>query len=289
MLVWLDAGTDFPNLTTIPWSVRTPESYYLPVIRHKPMLALKCHLFAAQPSDRMDISGDKIQSLSNLSHDYGRSLRPKIKAKDSFYNLNEIFNFAASSQVQFLNLIDAKLDSYVSRPADQEYESLPDLKYTKETLYRHLQKTKQVLESIKNAQLPAWPKDDSDSNKAAVAAQSVEQDFQYIRDRTISLHTRTTEAITVLMSSMSISESQRAIGQAQRVGKLTFLAFIFVPLSFTTSFFGMNVTQIEDTNLGIWWWFVMSAPIVGLVFTLYFVDVSVPWDRACEYIRAGWG
>lgn len=156
-------------------------------------------------------------------------------------------------------------------------------------LYRHLQKTKQALDSIKNAQLPAWPKDDSDSNKAAVAAQSVEQDFQYIRDRTISLHKRTTEAITVLMSSMSISESQRVIGRAQRVGKLTFLAFIFVPLSFTTCFFGMNVRQIEDTNLGIWWWFVMSAPIVGLVFALYFVDVSVPWDGACEYIRAKWG
>ncbi|RSL54937.1 hypothetical protein CEP54_009622 [Fusarium duplospermum] len=261
LLVWLDAGADFPDLTLTPWSVRTPESYYLPVIRHKPMIALKCHLFADQPSDRMDFSGGKIQSLSNLPHDYGRSLRPSIKAKDPFYNLNEVFNFAASSQVQFLNLIDAKLDSYVSRPADQEYESLPDLKYTKEMLYRHLQKTKQVLESIKNAQLSTWPKDDSDTNKAYIAAQSVEQDFQYILDRMISLHTRTTEAITVLMSSMSISESQRAIGQAQRVGKLTFLAFIFVPLSFTTSFFGMNVTQIEDTNLGIWWWFVMSAPI----------------------------
>ncbi|EEU44958.1 uncharacterized protein NECHADRAFT_85226 [Fusarium vanettenii 77-13-4] len=283
LLVWLDAGTDFPNLTTIPWSVRMPESYYLPVIRHKPNLALKCHLFAGQPSDRMGISGDKIQSLSNLSHDYGRSLRPKIKAKDAFYNLNEIFNFAASSQVQFLNLIDAKLDSYISRPADQEYESLPDLKYTKEMLYRHLQKTKQVLESIRNTRLSTWPKDGSDSSKADIAAKSVEQDYEHILERTISLHIRTTEAITVLMSSMSISESQRAIGQAQRVGKLTFLAFIFVPLSFTTSFFGMNVTQIEDTNLGIWSWFVMSAPIVGLVFTLYFVDVAFLWDK---HVRA---
>ncbi|RSL62727.1 hypothetical protein CEP53_004673 [Fusarium sp. AF-6] len=264
VLVWLDAGADFPDLTLTPWSVRTPESYYLPVIRHKPMIALKCHLFADQPSDRMDFSGGKIQSLSNLPNDYGRSLRPSIKAKDPFYNLNKVFNFAASSQVQFLNLIDAKLDSYISRPADQEYESLPNLKYTKEILYRHLQKTKQVLESIKNAQLSTWPKDDSDSNKANIAAQSVDQDFQYILDRTINLHARTTEAITVLMSSMSISESQRAIGQAQRIGKLTFLAFIF-------------------------WWFVMSAPIVGLVFTLYLVDVSVLWDGTWEYFRARWG
>ncbi|KAI8659980.1 hypothetical protein NCS56_01216300 [Fusarium sp. Ph1] len=153
LLVWLDAGADFPNLTLTPWTVRTPVSYYLPVIRHKPMIALKCHLFADQPSDRMDFSGGKIQSLSNLPHDYGRELRPSIKAKDPFYNLNEIFNFTASSQVQFLNLIDVKLGSYISRPADQEYESLPDLKYTKEMLYRHLQRTKQVLESIKNAQL----------------------------------------------------------------------------------------------------------------------------------------
>ncbi|RKK89171.1 hypothetical protein BFJ68_g16776 [Fusarium oxysporum] len=285
LLAWLDSGSDFPNLTSHPWSVGRSRSYFLPVIRHKSMVALKCHLFTDPSSNGEESNGDQIQSLSRLPHDYGRSLRPSIMAKDPFYTIIEIFNFAASSQVQFLNLIDAQLDVHTSGPTSQDFESLGYLKYIKHMLYGHLQKTKHVLESIKNAQLPTWPKDDSNSEKAAAAAHNVEQDFQYILDRTISLHTRTTESISVLMSSMSISESQRAITQAERVGKLTLLAFIFVPLSFTTSFFGMNVQQIEGKNLGIWWWIAMSVPIVGLVFALYFIDISALWGRVRGHFR----
>ncbi|KAJ4251081.1 hypothetical protein NW762_011732 [Fusarium torreyae] len=277
LLAWLDAGTDFPRLD--PWAVYRSGPYHLPVIRHKPMVALKCHLFANRSPDGADSNTGQIQSLSSLPHGYGRSLRSSIMAKDPFYTIIEIFDFAASSQIQFLNLIDAKLYSYTSGPASKEFESLGHLKYIKAILNSHLQKTKRVLDSIKNAQLSTWPKDDSNSARTSNAAHNVEQDFQHILDRTVSLNTRVSEAISVLMSSMSISESQRAIIQAQRVGKLTFLAFIFVPLSFTTSFFGMNVAQLENGNLGIWWWFVMSVPIVALVFALYFVDVSNLWDK----------
>ncbi|KAJ4308104.1 hypothetical protein N0V84_012299, partial [Fusarium piperis] len=132
----------------------------------------------------VESNGGQNQSLSRLPHDYGRSLRPSIMAKDPFYTIVEIFNFAASSQVQFLNLIDAQLDGHTSGPTSREFESLGHLKYIKNMLYGHLQKTKRVLESIKNAQLPTWPKDDSNGEKAAIAAHSVEQDFQYILDRT---------------------------------------------------------------------------------------------------------
>ena len=42
-------------------------------------------------------------------------------------------------------------------------------------------------------------------------------------------------------STMSILESKSAIAEAHSVGRLTELAFIFVPLSFVSSFFGMSV------------------------------------------------
>lgn len=127
--------------------------------------------------------------------------------KDPFYSMMEIFNFVASSQIQFPNLIDTKLDLYTSGPTAREFESLEHLKYVKVILYGHIQKTKYILESVKNAQLSSRPKD-------------------------------TTESMSVLMS---IWGSQRAVVQAQRVGKPTFLVFIFVPLSFTTCLLGINV------------------------------------------------
>ncbi|KAF4992469.1 hypothetical protein FGRMN_7140 [Fusarium graminum] len=279
------AGADFTPSPTSPWSVNTPVSWFLPVIRHKPMVALKSHLFTASSIDGADFSAAHIQSLSSLPEDYGRSLRPSIMAKDPFYSMTEMFNFSASSQIQFLNLIDTKLDMYSSGPTAREPDSLQHLKYFKVILYGHIQKTKGILESIRNAQLPSWPTDPKNKNKTSVSARTIEQDFAYILDRTTILHTRVTESISVLMSSMSIWESQRAILQAKSVGKLTFLAFIFVPLSFTTSFFGMSVNQIEKGNLDIWWWVVMSVPIVALVFVLYFIDMASLWLKGKGWFR----
>ena len=45
----------------------------------------------------------------------------------------------------------------------------------------------------------------------------------------------------VLMSTMSILESERAIAQAEVVMRLTDLAFFFIPLAFVASVFGMNI------------------------------------------------
>ena len=46
----------------------------------------------------------------------------------------------------------------------------------------------------------------------------------------------------------SIKESQRSIEEAVAVKRLTQLAFIFIPLSFTTSVFGMNINEITGTG-----------------------------------------
>jgi len=115
-------------------------------------------------------------------------------------------------------------------------------------LKSHLaQKTQRVLDSLENTKDSKWPKDRTSlaSRKAVAASQSVEHDFRHILARLTTLHERATQGITTLMSSISITKSQQAIEKAGTAGKLTLLAFFFVPLSFTTSFYGMNVTEIE--------------------------------------------
>lgn len=178
------------------------------------MVALKCHLFASADS------GDDAQarSASSLPADYGRSLRPNIMARDALYSLTEVFNFAASSQMEFLNLIDVKLDKYTSLSAAEDFQSLPNLTYMKQTLYRYMKRTQRTLESIRSARQGKWPTDQSESGgrKVKSVAQDLEQDFQHLLDRAEQLHRRSTEAVAVLMSSLSISQSQMAIVQAQR-------------------------------------------------------------------------
>ncbi|KAG7004295.1 hypothetical protein G7Y79_00026g058790 [Physcia stellaris] len=93
-----------------------------------------------------------------------------------------------------------------------------------------------------------------EAGKRAIAAHNFEQDFMHLLDpRYEAPPKRTTEAITGAIASIPISESQLAMEQAQRVKKMTFLAYFFVPLSFTTSFFGMNVEELQG-DVGLKWW-----------------------------------
>jgi Mg2+ and Co2+ transporter CorA len=255
------------------------------------MIALKGHLFPSATSEETEPSVYQAQSASHLPIDYGRSLRPSIMDHDAFYCLNEVFSFAASSHIQFLNLIDIKLDKYTSHAEDQEFQSLPHLTYTKRILYRYIQKIRRILKSIENTKTHKWPSKSGDQ-RAIFAADSLEQDFTHLCDRAITLHSRTTEAITVLMTSISISENQKAISQAQRVGRLTFLGFIFIPCSITTSFFGMNIKELNGSSLGIQWWVLTTLIATAAAVTLFFLDAFAlsgrAWKNLERWINKPW-
>ena len=69
------------------------------------------------------------------------------------------------------------------------------------------------------------------------------------------------DTFQLLMSSISILDSQKSIEQNQRGQRLTQLAFIYIPLSFVTGVFGMNVKEINGSPLSIW------VAVVALVIT----------------------
>jgi hypothetical protein len=240
------------------------------------MMALKSHLMASWTASSSKKSTRQSPQTGSLLHlDYGRSLHTSIMAGDALYALNEIFTFAAPAEMQFLNLVDAKVDKF-TRPGLRELDSLPNLKYIKGLLFRHVQYLEEVKSCLKNSESRKWPKASGvDRAKAVAAAAAVQQDFEHLHHRAQMLHTHCTESIAVLMNSIAITESQEAIAQTKRLGKLTFLAFIFVPLSFTTSFFGMNVKELTpEHGLPIWAWFALSIPVTGLTISLFFLDFS---------------
>jgi Mg2+ and Co2+ transporter CorA len=67
--------------------------------------------------------------------------------------------------------------------------------------------------------------------------------------------------------------------QAEGVVKLTRLAFVFIALSFTTTFFGMNFKEFGIGSQSIWEWFIASLPILTVTILLMRYDVSVLWRR----------
>lgn len=67
------------------------------------------------------------------------------------------------------------------------------------------------------------------------------QEYTQLVDACKAGKERAERAAQGLMSTLSIMESQSAIRQGHEIQKLTELAFVFIPLSFVTSFFGMEI------------------------------------------------
>ena len=73
------------------------------------------------------------------------------------------------------------------------------------------------------------------------------------------------------VSLLALKESKESIRQAKAVSRLSQLAFVFIPLSFVTSCFGMNLTVLGSGNGKIWVVCVISAALTVtiLLISLY--------------------
>lgn len=94
-----------------------------------------------------------------------------------------------------------------------------------------------------------------------------------------SLRKRTAESYKSLMASISIVESKRGIAEAESVTKLTELAFLFIPLSFSTSVFGMQVKELNPGNISISAFFIIAI----VVTSFSYVPTSAPHSQRFFY------
>ena len=261
-----------------------------PIMKYKDMLALKAHRMSETYHNRgsLEPALSAQQSASTIHMNYGRSLRPEIVVCDSLYALKEIYEFVSQAELQFLQLCDMKLYDFQESQYLHNRDCLPDLKNLKQLLYRHLHENKQALASIEKVYQSQWPRSENPEMSARVeaATQALHKDFMTLVEMSDNLYKHCTEAIGVLMNELVIMESKGARLQALRLGKLTFLAFIFVPLSFTTSFFGMNFKELgaDGRALSIWVWFLLSVPLLTLAIFLFVYDLSRIWIMVQDWV-----
>lgn len=88
-----------------------------------------------------------------------------------------------------------------------------------------------------------------------------------IRDARV-LETHIRDQIQLNAGNLSLQESRRSIRQADSVGRISFLAFVFFPVSLVCSFFGMNIQEL--TGSGVSWrvFFISAAALSGLVIVI---------------------
>jgi hypothetical protein len=242
-------------------------------------------LIVTRPDDVPPSRGASgLQSAALLPFDFGRRLDRAVAASNPFYAFSDIFRFCAFSEVQFLNMLESKIDRDLSHTVlvKQENPTISNLLYNQQALDRHRVRIEEMLECLRATHEGSspWPQptaaelNDEQRAKAETSLNKLRLDYEYLLARTLAISDKANRGMQVVMNNVMIGESQRAIAQAAGVAKLTRLAFIFIPLSFVCSFFGMNFDQLGSGNLNLWVWVVTSVPIFALSILLMRSDVG---------------
>jgi Mg2+ and Co2+ transporter CorA len=253
----------------------------LPVMQHHPKMTVRqgtvesaMHSQHDHPMSCYNRNNDMHQSAALLPFEFDKFLDGRVANEDTFYALHYIFQYVAFAEVQVLNLLEAQLEremGVLTVERDQSH-SLENLQFFSMFLDRHVRHISEALQVVKAKGHTRWPAKTDVCETSESAAKSIEEDFEQLWERALDLRRRCTEGMGVMMNRAVIAESRKAIDQAERLKRLTLLATFFIPLSFTTSLFGMNFKEFGQGQLSAWLFAVVSAPVLILSYCAYVWD-----------------
>ena len=298
-IILLDNGRDLDQGPRGPWFDNTSlatgfDDLFLPIIQLQPKLCFKEFIRQGIPSDQqgppLALAKSRFSQSACLLHTdaYGPFLSPPLMQTDAFYALHGLFHFSIFSESQFINLLKSKFDIETQRFEDEEYmqDSFANLKYNKQVLDDHIQQLQELFTAIQQRGSLKWPRAKASTeipsmqqllsgtaadplanlNEECKRAHSVLlMDCAAVLHRAESLSRAYSTSMDDIRNRTLLLDSRKAIEQAEAVARLTLLAFLFVPVSFTTSFFGMNFKELGD-KLSIWVWFVASSFVTAVTF-----------------------
>ncbi|KAL2786268.1 hypothetical protein BJX66DRAFT_313114 [Aspergillus keveii] len=289
-LCWLDGDLDLDatvfNSTQQDGDDVIPRQshWILPTYLHRPKIALVGPALAEPPNVGNQQPWRGYASISKL---YGRLLDPHCAQQDAFYALTELFAISAFSVNQGLNLIEQCMDSQTTTSISDMQASLENLRQFKAFVRTQMSQLQTSL-GIIETQGPAgakWPRATGPKQRDLIttAATELSHDYTHLHSRATTLLERISSESEWLMHRAMLNESQRAFSQGSRVARLTFLAFLFIPLSFTSSVFGMNVVEFvgrDQADLSIWSWVVLSVAVFSGSLLLWW------WEGVRRYALA---
>jgi hypothetical protein len=269
VIVWLDSGGDLCDSPIGPW-LKSAEAkfhtYFRHIYQHEENIATLAAVDGTGSTvgqrDNQDHSGP-FQSIRMLPLSYGSSLDPSIASVDPFYALREVFSFAAASHIEFLNTIASILDSSITELPDPEADTTTSFQETlvhcQRILEWHVHKVSEMADMIKNRDFLGWP---TSHHEAAVkSALFLERDFDYVLQHSRALWEKCQRELTAITNHANFTEARRGIEQGNRVFRITLLASIYVPLSFSCAMFGMNLFQFDRYWHGYVVWALTTCPV----------------------------
>ncbi|KAJ5736152.1 uncharacterized protein N7483_001277 [Penicillium malachiteum] len=283
IVVWSDAGNDYvPDYLPIP---ATDAFKNLgSALECCPVFFEKHIPIPVESRNQTCCCRGNAQALSVLSSNYGHTLSWSALQDDPVLVLEELFAFQSAAAMQYLNMLRNDITQAMYRTQKMNVESLniddiANFEYTKAVLVRwasHFRGLSQALDP------------DSPGNPIApLTHQTKRRDLLTLARGDLACLSAEAQVLielcdsgkSTIMTNFSIAESKRTAEESRLVGELTKLTnrltFIFLPISFVTSVFGMNFKQFGQGSLDIWIWVAVSVPLLMVCVILVEWRISV--------------
>ena len=152
-----------------------------------------------------------------------------------------------------------------SKQVETDMSSILHFDYARSVPVRHDAYIQTLLGSIDTC-LKSWKQQATQSQCCDEELRSTLQiDLDYISTRAQNIIKLCKAGRSTIMSNASVEEAKRSNEQAVLVTGLTkatnHLTFVFLPISFLTSVFGMNFRQLGQGTLSIWLWVAIARSL----------------------------
>lgn len=248
---------------------------------HKPNIALNsgAHHLKDVPEHK------NLQSAQLLHHDYGRQLDPTWASCDPFYALTPMFRFALCSNMALLNLIASMVRRELSHSSmvTRGNCNLSNLLFHQRILKRHIRNLQEPIIFMEGVTSTHWfsAMTLDQQQRCEGNVQTILRDYRAALEQTQALCEECIQGMSIVAHNATTQEAQKAFEETRAVNKLTKLAVFFVPLSFTTSVFGMNVTELGANGAPrIWVWVLVSAGLSIMTYIFFRWQVLRLWTYA---------
>ncbi|PYH83975.1 hypothetical protein BO82DRAFT_29810 [Aspergillus uvarum CBS 121591] len=336
-IAWTDQGRPLEKSPPGPWTRHIEaKATPLPILQHHPKMAFRTTTNRLDPDP--NASAEIQQSTAILPLQYDSLIAMVNLARrapqDPLAMCIPLFAHAAFSEVQFLNLLESRIQAQINAiaggvPAD---DALGVLHFFSNMLQRHagqLKDSTRALYKLAERSTPdssgmrslsPLPKNAVPTSRlgartcrpsaesegatmagghganGAFAAAGLFEDYEELYIRCVDLSKMCTQGITLAMNKATIEESRKAIEQSERLKKLTLLATLFIPLSFSSSLLGMNIDLLGQNAVRFWWFFVLCVPITLFAYIIYLWDLQALvgccvrlWEGCRGFVRGKTG
>ncbi|KAF4552206.1 Hypothetical protein D9617_10g071860 [Elsinoe fawcettii] len=188
-------------------------------------------------------------------------------SQDVLYTLSALFSTTARSENQLLELLHDQVMREASSSVEDD-NALANLRYLKVIIDGRLERLQALRFALRSISLQGWPT--SEAETVRNSKQRIRYDYEHLEQRASRLTENCTTAIAGLINQLVFAVAQEGLRNSVQVERLTLLATIFIPITFTCTFFGMNFAEFGTGTAPIWIFPVVLGGVALISVLLYY-------------------